>query len=300
MFLPEVRGRKRVALTITKKSRSTRASPATEHSSSPEAITLTEAQLAGEVYSQNNYHTCRPVRREYRHSQETWRTVGTCDEYCAYADQESYYDEEEPRDHDLVTEEETVTEEEIVDHGEVPEAQAVASEEAPTLINFHKFSDLAPEIRLKIWKVVCLEPRMVDVWQVEKDINMPYPHCGTFQYKSHCPIPAVLHISHESRYEGLKYYTLGFGREAKRWTVDQGVYREFRPIQLPPRIYFNPQCDMICPIPEGMYSCSSDSRISLCPEKFRISICSVLWNRKADLRALRGVYLRAVELHIKL
>lgn len=248
MSLLEVRGRKRVALTITKKSRSARESLATKNSSSPEAIKLIEAQLAGEVYSQSNYHTCRPVRHEYRYSQETWRTVGTCDEYCAHMDGESYLDEEEPRDHDLVTEEETVTEQEIANQGEVPEAQAVASEEAPNLT----FSDLAPEIRLKIWKAICLAPRMVDVWQVEKDINMPYPHCGTFQYKSHCPIPAVLHVCHESRYEGLKYYTLGFGREAERWTVDQGVYKEFRPVQLPPRIYFNPQVDVICPIPEGM------------------------------------------------
>ncbi len=250
MSLTEFRGRKRVGLTITKDSRSTRASPATENSSSPESITLTEAQIAGEVYSQNDLHNhrCRPVQPELQYSQGSWRTVGTCDEYLNLAEQLwATEDEEESRDHELVTEEETV------DHGEVPNAQAVASEDATTLVNFHRFSDFAPEIRLKIWKIVCLTPRMVDLWQVQKGTNMLYPHCPTFQYKSHCPIPAVLHICQESRHEGLKYYTLGFGRAAERWTLHMGTYIEFRPVQLPPRIYFNPQCDIICPIPEGVY-----------------------------------------------
>jgi len=260
MSLPEIRGRKRVALTITTNSRSTKASPATKSSSSPETIIPTETQLGGEVYSDSNYHTCRPVRYEYRYSQRTWITILSCEEYCALAEYEEtcITDEEEPRDDDLATEdeiineEEIVTEDEVVDEGGIPGAHAVASAEELTLTNFPRFPELVPEIRLKIWKAICLEPRMVDVFQVRKTFDI-IEHVRTFEYKSHCPIPAILHTSHEARYEGLKYYTLGFGRVARWTTDDEGFYvEELRPLQLPPRIYFNPRCDIICPIPEGM------------------------------------------------
>ncbi len=255
--LPEIRGRKGIALPTTKKSRSTRASPVTEQSSATERITPTEAQYEAEGSPSSDYGPWLPVktvRREDRYSHRTPRTVLSCEDFCAYADDGSIMNEQELYNLDLVEEEETITEEEIDDQGEIPNAHTNASEEEHTLIHFPKFPELAPEIRLKIWKQICFLPRMVDLWQVQTDFI--FPHCRIYEYKSHCPIPAILHTSQEARDVGLKYYIRGFGREAEQWTVVDGPdghwAEEFLPLQFPPRIYFNPQCDIICPIPEGM------------------------------------------------
>ncbi|KAF4625896.1 hypothetical protein G7Y89_g12264 [Cudoniella acicularis] len=82
---------------------------------------------------------------------------------------------------------------------------------------FHLFPNLAPELRLKIWRHACL-PRTVTVrYESEKD-----------QCVSSAKPPAILHACRESRAEALNIYKLCFGTHSK-----------------PARIYFNPHQDTL-------------------------------------------------------
>jgi hypothetical protein len=60
-------------------------------------------------------------------------------------------------------------------------------------------------------------------------------------YKSSCPPPAILHVSQESRSEGLKYYKLDFA-------VQHKVRCKALPVTvtIPPTIYFNWMIDRLC------------------------------------------------------
>lgn len=94
-------------------------------------------------------------------------------------------------------------------HSDVNLARTVAMEvlkESTALSAFTCFPKLAPEIRSKIWRLVVLKPRILEleldaedrVWQ------MPTPSSRI--------IPQTLHASHESRQEALKIYDrLSFG-----------------------------------------------------------------------------------------
>ncbi|KAH8678831.1 hypothetical protein BGZ60DRAFT_468219 [Tricladium varicosporioides] len=76
---------------------------------------------------------------------------------------------------------------------------------------FHLFPELAPELRLKIWRHACV-PRVVTVcYDLEKD-----------QCSSSSKPPAVLQACRESRGEALNIFKLSFGTHSQ-----------------PPRIYFN-------------------------------------------------------------
>jgi hypothetical protein len=63
-----------------------------------------------------------------------------------------------------------------------------------------------------------------------------------FFYKSSCPAPIILHVSRESRLEGLKHYKLDFA------VKHEGYYRQSQPVTLTakPTIYFNWKVDRLC------------------------------------------------------
>jgi hypothetical protein len=112
--------------------------------------------------------------------------------------------------------------------------------EEPKPVTFTRFGELPSELRLKIWNFACFQTRNVDIFtdnlgtvRVSDDI-----HFDTFKFYSHfCSHPTVLHVSRESREEGLKHYTLEFGTTHNFPIID---------ISTPPRIYVNFACDRLC------------------------------------------------------
>jgi hypothetical protein len=109
---------------------------------------------------------------------------------------------------------------------------------------FTLFPKLPIEIRLKIWKTICYTQRNVDIttghFSVSEDEKST--KVCLFFYRSSCPAPAVLHVSRESRSEGLKHYELDFA-------VNHEVYyRRTSPffVIMPPQIYFNWKVDKLC------------------------------------------------------
>jgi hypothetical protein len=125
-------------------------------------------------------------------------------------------------------------------NSESPKEEPVAEE-----IKFWKFKELPVEIRLMIWKDVCFEPRIVDVWGkplshlCHSNHSLFFRQCP-FVYRSHSTIPSILHVSTEARTAGLKHYSLGFGIS---WYFNYPVL-DTRPGQ----IYVNWSCDIIYPI----------------------------------------------------
>lgn len=87
----------------------------------------------------------------------------------------------------------------------------------PISQTFDLFPLLAPELRLKIWQFACLQRTVSLRYIPERDLCV-----------STTPPPAVLHISHESREEGLKTYRLSFATRSS-----------------PAQIYFNPYLDTL-------------------------------------------------------
>ena len=82
---------------------------------------------------------------------------------------------------------------------------------AVRLDQFTLFPKLPPELRRKIWKEACFEPRIVEV-----DISI-YPTILTAlsvdcDYETQTPTPAILHVCSESRQIGLKHYDRIFRR----------------------------------------------------------------------------------------
>lgn len=92
---------------------------------------------------------------------------------------------------------------------------------------FEYFARLPPELRLMVWEELSTTSRCIDVWPVSAENdegfdefleNSASNYFGPpLKYRSHNPVPAVLHVCQEARYIGLKYYELSFGyhREIK-------------------------------------------------------------------------------------
>jgi hypothetical protein len=87
-----------------------------------------------------------------------------------------------------------------------------------SLSAFTLFSELAAELRLKIWRQACHTPRVVEV-RYNADEN---------QFLSNSCPPAVLHVSRESRYEALRMYKFCFGTPS-----------------MAPHIYFHSRVDIL-------------------------------------------------------
>lgn len=93
----------------------------------------------------------------------------------------------------------------------------------PAVLSFQK---LPAELRIQIWELL-IEPRVVPIIESNGQVH------------STCPVPTILHICHESRQIGLKYYDNSIGLVYANLTDCFGKdYTE-------PLIYFNPKLDII-------------------------------------------------------
>jgi 2EXR family len=100
---------------------------------------------------------------------------------------------------------------------------------APPTVN--SFQKLPAELRIAIWTLL-IQPRVVPITE------------SNGQVYSTCPVPAILHICHESRQIGLKVYETSIGLVYANLTDCFG--REYKE----PLIYFNPKLDIL-------YACRS-------------------------------------------
>lgn len=91
---------------------------------------------------------------------------------------------------------------------------------------FHRFADLPPELRIKVWAVVASVPRIVHATLADA-----YRPSG-IRLVSNTPMPAVLLANSEARSEALKKYELSL----------------FVP-QTPGKIYFNGSADIVYWVP---------------------------------------------------
>jgi hypothetical protein len=114
-----------------------------------------------------------------------------------------------------------------------------ASSAKPVLETFTCFGELPSELRVKIWNHVCFHPRNVDI--SSETLGTVRICEGTYvdvhKFFSHALHPAVLHVSRESREEGMKHYQLEFGSSYTSSIIN---------VSTPPRIYVNFACDRLC------------------------------------------------------
>jgi len=125
-----------------------------------------------------------------------------------------------------------------------PTANGAHDAKNETCTTFTCFPKLAVELRCKIWREVCFRRRNICIWfkelgqWVEEGEHGPeVSPFRAFMYLSDSTHPTILHVSHESRTEGLKHYTLDFGIENAhpRFTVS-----------CPARTYINWKADRVC------------------------------------------------------
>ncbi|CZR60158.1 uncharacterized protein PAC_10054 [Phialocephala subalpina] len=186
-----------------------------------------------------------------------------------------------------------------VDSDEVESEDEADSDEADSdgaAKMFTPFPRLPIELRLKVWKYACFKPRLIDLWFVpvaDKRDSFKFDEFQQpFIYESHCrQAPAVLHTSQEARNVGLQHYSLEFGSKFEGQVIfPMSGFENFLmargtiEVSMPPQIYVNWACDIICPMP-ALRSGSLD-------EHFReevyddISFWSNLWHNFPELRKI--------------
>jgi hypothetical protein len=82
-----------------------------------------------------------------------------------------------------------------------------------TTKEFHHFQSLPSELRLRIWGFALAVPRDVDIACNTGIIQRGVPRTAKY-FHSSTPPPALLHVCHESRFEGLKIYSPCFQTES--------------------------------------------------------------------------------------
>jgi hypothetical protein len=76
---------------------------------------------------------------------------------------------------------------------------------------FHKFRDLPPELRLKIWECL-LAPRIIAISCIDSDEPQDESSLNIQDRQESPPlVPVLLHVNHESRTLALAHYELAFG-----------------------------------------------------------------------------------------
>ncbi|KAF8857016.1 hypothetical protein BDZ45DRAFT_674977 [Acephala macrosclerotiorum] len=133
-------------------------------------------------------------------------------------------------------------------------AASIASREKPLPFStFTCFPNLPVEIRLKIWKEACFQPRVIDSYLTcpgdEEESHYIWCLFSRDQFLTFVTItarraPEILHTSQEARKIGLENYTLEFGRTGET-TVAGGTTLT---LTTPPKVYINWNSDIICPI----------------------------------------------------
>ncbi|ESZ92886.1 hypothetical protein SBOR_6749 [Sclerotinia borealis F-4128] len=99
------------------------------------------------------------------------------------------------------------------------------------LDKFSYFNDLPVELRIKIYKFACLEPRVVTIWPIIVDRK---PNAIKYRFASETP--AIMQVCHEARQESQKLdiYT--------PTSSSPGLY---------PSIWIKPSLDIVCPVRNG-------------------------------------------------
>ncbi|KAF7873889.1 hypothetical protein EAF04_002561 [Stromatinia cepivora] len=101
----------------------------------------------------------------------------------------------------------------------------------PFLKTFPQFTKLPAELRIKIYKLACLEPRVIPIWPVI--INRTNRQ---IEFRFESETPAIMQVSHEARKESQKL----------------DIYVPLPDSSYPfPRIWFRPNVDIICPVRNG-------------------------------------------------
>jgi hypothetical protein len=99
---------------------------------------------------------------------------------------------------------------------------------AVRLDEFTLFRMLRPELRMKIWKEACFEPRIVEIEVHASEIS---DHYQPYQFSvPETPPPALMSTSAEARREGLKCYSRVFQRpnwHSLRNLPDPHIYMNF-------------------------------------------------------------------------
>lgn len=101
----------------------------------------------------------------------------------------------------------------------------------PHLDTFPRFKDLPTELRIKIYKYACLEPRAVPIWPVIVNRTS-----DEVEFRFQSEIPAIMQVSREARQETQKLDIYAppdtfFGTS--------------------PRVWIKPGIDIICPVRNG-------------------------------------------------
>jgi hypothetical protein len=114
----------------------------------------------------------------------------------------------------------------------------------PTAVSFTRFSELPPELRIRIWGFHLSEPRIVDVYyseRTQKSGEEQYDIEGYAHWATPLPPPSALSVCTESRTEALKVYGLYFARQEIKFQWPTRQYRWTIVPPLLPRIFFNKQ-----------------------------------------------------------
>lgn len=117
---------------------------------------------------------------------------------------------------------------------------------------FTCFNELAPELRLRIWKFACFLPRNVCVETDKKLMERlknnltPDYWVDRVAYHSNSDPPAVLQACRESRLEAQKHYSLEFGTNVT-FSIRTGHHSSLRSynITVPPVVWINWDVDTV-------------------------------------------------------
>jgi hypothetical protein len=129
------------------------------------------------------------------------------------------------------------------------DARNAASLVHPTLSAFSRFSELPPELRLKIWSYL-IQPRVLMACCFERSpTTLPARRAELDARSQHRrareaaggrghasppspPVPVLLHVNQETRALALEHYELTFGWKISALLSDT-------PVERPPRVWFN-------------------------------------------------------------
>lgn len=144
---------------------------------------------------------------------------------------------------------------------------------------FHLFSQLAPELRLKIWSHACF-PRVLPIRYHSTSASSRASRTVTTKFTSPAAPPALLSVSHEARAQALTIYTLSFAT-----TTSPGT------------IYVNPGCDTLYFPRTGQMGYDEKAR------DFRLNLAEERDERrrggKSILSSVRSIALDYVDVNIK-
>ena len=116
---------------------------------------------------------------------------------------------------------------------------------AGDLKEFTCFPKLPIELRIKIWGNACSATRNVDIRA--KQFVMPgdcFENHYLYYWYSSCAVPAVLHVSKESRTEGLKHYKPDFATH-REIEMEDPISLTMS-ISTPAQVYINWNNDRLC------------------------------------------------------